>query len=129
MTTPRGSNVSVLVADDDPLVRRVLRLALATQGYRVDEACDAIEAMSLAQHGPDLIVLDINMPGGTVHETLGELRDRLPHVPILVLSGEPSPPADLPENLAEFARKPIDLDDLLSRVRRLLEDAAGTARA
>ncbi len=121
MATPERSTVSVLIADDDLLVRRVLRMALESQGYEVFEAADACEVVALSRLEPDLVVLDINMPGGTVHETLGTLRLRLPAVPILVLSGESAPPLDLPAELAEFARKPIELDDLLSRVRRLLE--------
>ncbi|MDO9590177.1 MAG: response regulator [Microcella sp.] len=124
MTTSRGSNASVLIADDDPLVRRVLRMALESQGYRVLEATDASEVLSAAEPRPDLVVLDINMPGGTVRETLGGLRELHPHLPILVLSGETVAPVDLPADAAEFARKPIDLTDLLSRVRRLLDSAA-----
>lgn len=125
MTTSSGSSVSVLIADDDPLVRRVLRMALEAQGYRVLEAADASEVLSVAVPRPDLVVLDINMPGGTVRETLGGLRELHPHLPILVLSGESVAPVDLPADAAEFARKPIDLDDLLSRVRRLLDPGAG----
>lgn len=120
MTTPEGSNVSVLIADDDPLVRRVLRMALESQGYVVHEAGDAREVISLAQHRLDLVVLDINMPGGTVHDTLGGLRELHPELPILVLSGEATQPEDLPVFHAEYARKPIELDNLLTRVRRLL---------
>jgi DNA-binding response OmpR family regulator len=126
MTTPGGSNVSVLVADDDPLVRRVLRMALESQGYQVHEASRAEEVIAQAHQHHDLVVLDINMPGGTVHETLGGLRDRHPDLPILVLSGDPTPPDDLPAVGADFARKPIELDDLLARVRGLLGRDPGT---
>lgn len=126
MTTPAGSTVSVLIADDDLLVRRVLRMALESRGYEVREASDALEVITQAQLRPDLVILDINMPGGTVNETLGGLRDLHPDLPILVLSGEAAPPQDLPGSFADYARKPIDLDDLLSRVRRLLDGTAGS---
>jgi len=125
MTTPEGSPASVLIADDDALVRGVLRMALSRAGYTVIEARDAVEVVAAAAaHAPDLVVLDINMPGGTVHDTLGGLRDRAPGLPVLVLSGEARPPADLTGPASDFARKPIDLDDLLERVRRLLDLAA-----
>jgi CheY-like chemotaxis protein len=127
MTTPEGSIVSVLVADDDPLVRRVLRMALESQGYLVHEAATADEVIALTTEHHDLVVLDINMPGGTVHPTLGGLRDRHPDLPILVLSGDPTPPDDLPLVDADFARKPIELDDLLARVRGLLGLESGTS--
>lgn len=103
-------------------------MALTRAGYTVVEARDAVEVVEVAaQHAPDLVVLDINMPGGTVHDTLGSLRDRAPDLPVLVLSGESHPPADLTGPASDFARKPIDLDDLLARVRRLLGGAADDA--
>ncbi|MBX9718969.1 MAG: response regulator [Microbacteriaceae bacterium] len=128
MATPEVSATSVLIADDDALVRGVLRMALMRAGYRVVEACDAVEVVAAAaEHAPDLVVLDINMPGGTVHDTLGSLRDRTPDLPVLVLSGEAHAPADLTGPSSDFARKPIDLDDLLARVRRLLGGTADDA--
>lgn len=121
MTAPEGSHGTVLVADDDALVRGVLRMALTRAGYAVVEARDAVEALAAAMaHDPALVVLDINMPGGTVHETLGSLRERCPTLPVLVLSGESHPPADLATENSDFARKPIELDDLLTRIHRLL---------
>ncbi len=122
MTTPEGSTTSVLIADDDALVRGVLRLALSRAGYTVIEARDAVEVLdAAATHAPDLVVLDINMPGGTLHDTLGSLRDHSPGLPVLVLSGESQPPPDLIGPASDFARKPIDLADLLTRVQRLLD--------
>jgi CheY-like chemotaxis protein len=126
MTTPEGSTVSVLIADDDLLVRRVLRLALESQGLAVHEAGDAHEVIEQAKRRHDLVVLDINMPGGTVHDTMASLRELQPDLPILVLSGDATAPDDLPDSHADFARKPIELDDLLSRVRRLLDEAASS---
>jgi len=124
MATPEGSRISVLIADDDALVRRVLRFALESRGYDVTEAVDVAEVISAAATLPDLVVLDINMPGGTVHEAIGGLRDLHSHLPILVLSGESAPPVDLESAASDFAQKPIDLDDLFARIERLL--ALGT---
>lgn len=125
MATPEGSTASVLIADDDALVRGVLRMALVRAGYTVFEASNAGEAIeAVTAHGPDLVVLDINMPGGTVHDTLGSLRDLRPDIPVLVLSGESHAPADLTGPRCDFARKPIELDDLLARVRLLLAPPA-----
>jgi DNA-binding NtrC family response regulator len=120
MTAPQRSTVTVLIADDDPLVRLVLRMALESNGYAVLEAVDAHSVVSLADARVDLVVLDINMPGGTVHETLGALRDRHPTVPVLILSGEQAAPNDLLSDNVAFAHKPIELDHLLETVRRLL---------
>jgi DNA-binding NtrC family response regulator len=121
MTAPDRSTVSVLIADDDTLVRRVLRMALESNGYSVFEAADALAVATAADARPDLVVLDINMPGGTVHETLGALRNRYPAMPILILSGHENAPQDLLSDRVDFARKPIELDDFLGAVRRLLD--------
>lgn len=99
-------------------------MALESQGFRVEEAADASAVVKVAAPGIDLVVLDINMPGGTVHDTVSALRRQQPQLPILVLSGVQTAPDNLPVELMDFARKPIELDDLVSRVRWLLEQAA-----
>ncbi len=122
MTAPDGSIATVLIADDDALVRGVLRMALSRAGYVVVEASDAASAIARAsEHSPQLVVLDINMPGGTVTETLSGLRALHPGLPVLVLSGEDHAPPDLQGPGNDFARKPIELDDLLARVHHLLD--------
>ncbi len=121
MADPEPLDAVVLVADDDALVRSVLGLALRSLGLTVIEASDAQEAQEAAHSASlDLVVLDINMPGGTVHDTLGSLREGHPELPVLVLSGELAAPADVLDVANEFAHKPIDLADFLSRVTRLL---------
>jgi len=125
MSPPEGLPASVLVADDDALVRTILRLVLTRAGYMVTEACDAVEVIRVAHsQRPDLVILDINMPGGTVHDTLGSLREVLPELPILVLSGELETPVDLLGVALDFARKPIGRDELLARVKSLLSFAS-----
>jgi two-component system OmpR family response regulator len=122
MSPPEGRAASVLIADDDALVRSVLRIALTRAGFTVAEACDAVEVIAAVQtHHPDLVVLDINMPGGSLEETLSALRARQAEIPILVLSGEAEPPYELLGTTFDFARKPISLDDLLTRVNTLLD--------
>lgn len=126
MVTPEVSLGSVLIADDDSLVRGVLRIALTRAGYTVVEACDATEALvAQVAYSPELVILDINMPGGTLRDTLGSLRERQPELRVLVLSGESEPPVDLTGPACDFARKPIDLDDLLGRVELLLSHTTG----
>jgi CheY-like chemotaxis protein len=121
MSTPEVVPQTVLVADDDALVRGVLRMVLMRDGFAVVEAGSAAETISAAETThPALVVLDVNMPGGTVHETLSALRQQSPDLPVLILSGEAHPPAEFLGTHGDFARKPIELDDLLSRVHGLL---------
>lgn len=126
MSAPQVVRTTVLVADDDALVRGVLRMALARLGHEVREAVDATETVAIARESlPRLVILDINMPGGSVHSTLDALREIDPSVTVLVLSGEPQPPAGVVGPLCAFARKPIELDELASHVGHLLAAQAG----
>jgi len=121
MSTPEVVPTTILVADDDALVRHVLRMALMRGGFTVVEARNSAEAIATAASThPALVILDVNMPGGSVDETLASLREQSPHLPVLILSGESEAPAQFTDSHGEFARKPIELDELLSRVHRLL---------
>lgn len=123
MSTPEVVPPTILVADDDELVRGVLRMALARDGFAVVEAGSATETIAVAASAqPSLVVLDVNMPGGSVHDTLASLRQQSPGVPVLILSGESQAPAGFLNVHGDFARKPIELVDLLSRVHRLLAE-------
>jgi DNA-binding NtrC family response regulator len=121
MADPEPTDAVVLVADDDALVRSVLRMGLASRGIAVVESSTVDETRQAAQSQTlHLAVLDINMPGGSVHDALQALRASHAHLPVLVLSGDLSPPDALLHADCEFARKPIELDDFLERVERLL---------
>lgn len=129
MSPPKGFLASVLIADDDALVRQVLRMVLTRAGYAVVEAADAAGVVRAASRLlPDLVILDVNMPAGTFHETLGALRAEQPELPILVLSGELTRPRDLTGVPFDFARKPIGHDELLARVENLLCDTSISPR-
>lgn len=122
MADPEPRDVVVLVADDDALVRSVLRMALASRQIVVAEAADVGETRLVAESRTlQLAVLDVNMPGGTARDAFDSLRASNPKLPILLLSGELTPPANLADVDCEFARKPIELDDFLERVDRLLD--------
>ena len=121
MSTPEVVPTTVLVADDDALVRDVLRMALMRGGFRVVEARNSAEAIATAASTqPSLVILDVNMPGCSVNETLTSLREQSPNLPVLILSGEAEAPAQFIDSHGDFARKPIELNELLSRVHRLL---------
>lgn len=116
----RGRNPTVVIADDDPLIRAVLRAAMAGAGYVVIEAGDGtavVEAVSSAT--PDLVILDARMPGGTLSHTFAETRARVPGVPILILSGQSQPPPEAEEEGCAFLSKPVTLVDLRAAVGSL----------
>jgi DNA-binding NtrC family response regulator len=124
MSGPNVAQKTVLVADDDDLVRGVVRMALTRDGLRVVEAHDAESVLQVASdHWPAVVILDVNMPGGGIDETLAALTTRHPDVAVLVMSGAPLQLSGVAGLHIDFALKPLDREDLLSRVHRLLSVA------
>jgi len=122
MAAPGGSPATVLVADDDPLVRTVLRMALTGMGCAVLEARTTSEVVDLDPAlAVDLVILDLNMPGGAAVERLDALSARASAPRVLLLSGEDAPA--LIDRVDGFARKPIELADFTRIVRTLLPHA------
>lgn len=122
MTSP-GLSKTVLIADDDALVRIVLRAALERYGFRVVSAESGSKALELLPAtAPDLVILDARMPGLTLDETLERVQPS-PNTgpPVLVLSGqlEPIPQAHGPRR--GQLGKPVELATLLAEMDRLLE--------
>jgi len=114
--------VKILIADDDPQILRALRITLSARGYEVDTAADGREALKLATEGhPDIIVLDLGMPGLTGIEVIEAVR-AWSTVPILVVSGR-SDSLDKVEALDagadDYVTKPFAADELLARIRAL----------
>ena len=114
--------MKILIADDDPQILRALRITLSARGYDVDTAADGREALKLATDGhPDIIVLDLGMPGLTGIEVIEAVR-AWSSVPILVVSGR-SDSLDKVEALDagadDYVTKPFAADELLARIRAL----------
>lgn len=115
---------SVLVVDDDPLVRDLLMQFLGLRGYRVLGAKDGTEALRLVEESaPDVILLDILMPGISGVEVLQALRDQDYHGGIIVMTGSHN--QEILEDAwalgpQEVLGKPIDLDRLLTAVQLVL---------
>jgi CheY-like chemotaxis protein len=109
---------TVLVADDTAPVRTLLRRVLETEGYRVNEASDGVEALALfTKIGHDIVVADIRMPRMDGRELAVELRKRST-VPILFVSGyDAYLDIDLP---GPVLAKPFMPEQLVASVRRLL---------
>src|SRR5665213_2030308 len=78
--------VKVLVIDDEPPIRKLLRMGLSTQGYEILEAPSGRVALELLAENPALIILDLGLPDIQGHELLRMIRGRNDSVPIVVLS-------------------------------------------
>lgn len=114
--------VSVLVVEDEALLRMGISDFLDDQGFRVLEASDAHEAIAMLSKHPEITVLftDVDMPGGMDGLRLAAaVRDRWPPVKIIVTSGHrKAEAADMPEG-AVFFSKPYNPDVVAATVRQL----------
>ncbi|PWT71166.1 MAG: DNA-binding response regulator [Chloroflexi bacterium] len=114
----------ILIVDDDQHITGVLRRALAYEGYTVEVATRGDEALhKVIEHPPELIVLDIMLPGIDGLEVCRRLRASGNQVPILMLTakdGIPDRVAGLDEGADDYLVKPMELEELLARVRALL---------
>ncbi|MBI3962131.1 MAG: response regulator transcription factor [Deinococcus sp.] len=114
----------ILVIDDDPAVTSVLRRGLSYEGFAVDTAGSGAEGLALARdRPPDLVILDIMMPGLDGLEVLQRLRAADAQLPILLLTAKDAP-ADQVQGLErgadDYVVKPFTFEVLVARVRALL---------
>jgi two-component system KDP operon response regulator KdpE len=120
MTAPP---LRVLVIDDEPPIRKLLRMGLSTQGYRVIEAADGQAALDHMREKPDLIILDLGLPDMQGLELLRAMRTRDEGVPIVVLSSRSDESAKvqaLDIGADDYVTKPFGMDELLARIRAAL---------
>jgi DNA-binding response OmpR family regulator len=121
-----GGSKRILVVDDDEAIRQVASLALAGAGYCVKTVSDGETAIDEARAWlPDLVLLDVNMPGMDGWEALRLIKidDALRHLPVVMftIKGEVRDKVHaLQDGASDFITKPFGYDELLSRVERIL---------
>ena len=115
----------ILVVDDEPPIRRFLRVALEAEGYHVTEASTAREAIDrTALDQPALVILDLGLPDRDGLEALRAIRE-WSTVPVLILSvrsDEAGKVAALDAGAQDYVTKPFGIQELLARLRGLLRD-------
>ena len=115
--------IKVLVVDDEPPIRKLLRMGLTTQGYEILEAPNGTIALELLSEHPALIILDLGLPDIQGHELLRMIRGRNDSVPIVVLSSrgdEAGKVQALDFGADDYLTKPFGMDELLARMRAAL---------
>jgi two-component system KDP operon response regulator KdpE len=117
------SSASILVVDDEPQIRRVLRTTLTFRGYEISEAASGEDALEMARKvKPDLILLDVNLPGISGIEVCKEIR-RWSDTPIIMLTvrnAERDKVVALDAGADDYVMKPFGIEELLARVRASL---------
>jgi CheY-like chemotaxis protein len=121
-----GGNETVLVAEDEELVRTIIGRLLRDSGYAVLEARNGAEAMAVAEAAaaPQLAIVDVVMPDVNGRELAQRLAARWPELPVLFISGYTGFDAmtrGILEQGQAFMQKPLDPDELIRNVRTMLD--------
>ncbi len=113
----------VLIVDDEPPIRKLLRMGLTAQGYQVLEAPNGRAALELVAQRPDLVILDLGLPDMQGFDLLRTIRERNDQVPIVVLSSRGDESAKvqaLDLGADDYVTKPFGTEELLARMRAAL---------
>lgn len=115
----------ILVVDDAPDNVLLVQTILEDEGYEISSAENGFSALAqIEQSPPDLVLLDVMMPGMDGYEVTQRIRqnEKLPFIPILLITAhdQPSVVQGLDTGADDFIRKPVEMDELLARVRSLL---------
>jgi two-component system, OmpR family, KDP operon response regulator KdpE len=117
------SSANILVVDDEPQIRRVLRSTLSSQGYVITDAKTGEEAVeSVRKNKPDLVLLDVNMPGMGGIAACREIRQssEAPIIMLTVRNAERDKVAALDAGADDYVVKPFGIEELLARIRAAL---------
>ncbi|BBR54900.1 MULTISPECIES: response regulator [Pseudomonas] len=122
-----SQSATLLVIDDEPQIRKFLRISLASQGYKVIEAATGAEGLAQAALSkPDMVVLDLGLPDMDGQQVLRELRE-WSTVPVLVLSvraSEVQKVDALDGGANDYVTKPFGIQEFLARIRALLRQTS-----
>jgi len=117
------NSATVLVVDDEPQIRRVMRTTLSSNGYAVIEAHSGEDALEmLRQERPDLVLLDVNMPGMGGLEACREIRKNsdIAIIMLTVRNTEHDKVLALDAGADDYVVKPFSIEELLARIRAAL---------
>lgn len=129
---PSPVSARILVADDDRVLSLMICGVLRDAGHNPVPAFDAMQAVMFAMKSPqpDLVLLDISMPGGTGVEALKKLQisSKTAHIPVIVVSG--STDATMPDQVRalgarQYLKKPVEPEQLLLAVNKALRRSSG----
>ncbi len=122
------TKLKLLLVDDEDDFRRATSAALGRRGFTVSEAASGEEALeAIRKDRPDIVLLDLKMPGMSGIETLQIIRKQDEALPVIILTGHgdyDAAIAGIKLAIVDFLHKPIDMDYLGSRIRDLLERGA-----
>jgi two-component system KDP operon response regulator KdpE len=126
----QASGPRILIIEDEPPIRRFLKAALTSEGYRVSEAVSGQEGLHMAaSQPPDLVILDLGLPDLDGQEVLGRLREWYT-APIIIVSArdqETQKVMALDQGADDYVTKPFGIGELLARMRNAIRHAERAA--
>jgi len=128
MMDQKHTTVKLLLVDDEDEFRRATSRTLERRGFAVAEAADGKQALAaIKRERPDIVVLDLKMPGMSGIETLQEIRKIESSLPVIILTGHgdyDAAMAGIKLEIVDFLQKPVDVEQLGERIRSLLSRGA-----
>jgi two-component system response regulator MprA len=116
---------TVLVVEDEPVIRELMAILLEDEGYAVRQAVDGLEALEMLEHrGVDLVLSDVKMPRLDGASLVNRLRSRGDAIPVVLMSAVYAE-VDLPG--VRFLRKPVNCEHLLTIIAAALRETGPTA--
>lgn len=129
--TETQTHLHLLLVDDEDAFRRATTQVLERRGFTVAEAANGLAALEMLDRArPDIVLLDLRMPGLSGIETLQEIRRLHGDLPVIILTGHgdfDAAVASIKLEVVDFLQKPFDVDQLGTHIRRLLQ--RGTERS
>ncbi len=115
---------TILVVDDEEDIRESVKMILEVNGYRVIEAVDGDDCLrKIREEKPDLILLDIMMPGTPVSEVVKQIKDiKIAFMSVVRISDARKKGLCAQDNIVDFLQKPFSVSDLIERVELILKD-------
>jgi len=111
----------ILVVDDEPDIRQSVQMILEKNGYKVITAENGDECLEKLKEKPDLILLDIMMPGTPVSEVVKQIKDtKIAFMSVVRISDARKRGLTSQENIVDFFQKPFNVMDLIDRVELIL---------
>lgn len=114
----------ILVVDDEPDVRETVKIILEQRGYEVITAVDGDDCLNkLHEENPDLILLDIMMPGTPIGDIVEQIEDtKIAFMSVVRISEARKKGLCKQDNVVDFIQKPFDVIDLVRRVELILNE-------
>ena len=132
-STGRAPEARLLVVDDEPNIRELLSASLRYAGFEVETAADGQQALALAEsYRPDLLVLDVMMPGLDGFGVVRRMRQAGRRTPVVFLTARDAAEdkiSGLTLGGDDYVTKPFSLDEVLARIRAVLRRTAGVQQA